>query len=72
MSEGEFKEIAHSGGQVIIRIGTDKHGQRGHQLTWTNQRPVPSGLFAIYARAEGKQRWLTFRFIVGVCSYSAT
>ena len=53
MSQDEFREIAHSGGQVIIWIGKDKDGRRGYQVTWTHQRPVASGIFAIYALAQG-------------------
>ena len=53
MREEEFREIAHSGGQVIIRIGPDPEGRRGCQQTWKHQRPVASGIFAIYALAQG-------------------
>src|SRR5271157_933512 len=53
MSEVEFREIAHSGGQVIIRIGPDPQGRRGYQQTWTHQRPVASAIFAVYALAQG-------------------
>jgi hypothetical protein len=53
MTEVEFREIAHSGGQVIIRVGTDKDGRRGYQLTWQHQRPVASGIFAVYALPQG-------------------
>jgi hypothetical protein len=53
MSKEEFREIAHSGGKVIIRIGPDAQGRRGYQQTWTNDRPVASALFAIYSLAQG-------------------
>jgi hypothetical protein len=53
MSKEEFREVAHSGGKVIIRIGPDAQGRRGHQQTWTHQRPVASAIFAIYALAQG-------------------
>jgi hypothetical protein len=49
----DFREIAHSGGQVIIRVATDKDGRRVYQQTWQHQRPVASGIFAIYALAQG-------------------
>ena len=49
----EFQEIAHSGGQLIIRIGPDHQGRRGYQLTWQNQRPVPAAIFAVYALPQG-------------------
>jgi hypothetical protein len=47
----EFKEIAHSGGQVVISVTTDEKGHRRYQQTWQHQRPVPAGIFAIYAMA---------------------
>ena len=50
MSKEEFREIAHSGGQVVIRIGPDPQGRRGYQQTWIHQRPVASAIFAIYAQ----------------------
>lgn len=50
---GEFQEIAHSGGQLIIRIGADNRGRRGYQLTWQHQRPVAAAVFAVYALPEG-------------------
>jgi len=53
MSKDEFHEIAHSGGQVVLRVGRDKDGRRVYQQTWQHQRPVASGIFAIYALAQG-------------------
>jgi hypothetical protein len=53
MNREEFREIAHSRGQVIIRIGSDAQGRRGCQQTWQHQRPVASAFFAIYALAQG-------------------
>lgn len=52
MSKKEFREIAHSGGQVVIQIG-DPQGRRGYQPTWIHQRPVASAIFAIFALAQG-------------------
>lgn len=49
----EFKEIAHSGGQLVIRTGVDTQGRHGYQLTWRNQRPVAAGIFAVYALPQG-------------------
>ena len=49
----EFKEIAHSGGQVVIRTGRDKDGTRGYQLTWQHKRPVAAAIFAVYALPPG-------------------
>jgi hypothetical protein len=48
-SHDEFKEIAHSGGQVVIDISTDGEGRRRYRQTWKHSRPVPAGIFAIYA-----------------------
>jgi hypothetical protein len=53
MTNEDFREIAHSGGQVIIKVVTDKDGRRAYQQTWQHQRPVASGIFAIYALAQG-------------------
>ena len=53
MTKDDFREIAHSGGQVIIRIGADAAGRRGYQQTWRHQRPVAYAIFAIYALAQG-------------------
>jgi hypothetical protein len=49
----QFKEIGHSGGQVVIRVGTDNQGRRGCQLTWQHQRPVAAAIFAVYALPQG-------------------
>lgn len=49
----EFKEIAHSGGQLVIRIGKDGQGRHGYQLTWQHQRPVAAAIFAVYAVPQG-------------------
>lgn len=49
----DFQEIAHSGGQLIIRIGADDRGRRGYQLTWQHERPVPAAVFAVYALPQG-------------------
>jgi hypothetical protein len=53
MNKEEFREIAHTSGQVIIRVGPDEQGKRGYQQTWRHQRPVESAIFAIYALAQG-------------------
>jgi hypothetical protein len=49
----EFQPVGHSGGSVIIRVGRDSEGRRGHQLTWQNSRPVPAGMFGVYALPQG-------------------
>lgn len=53
MAQEEFQEIAHSGGQLIMRIGADKEGRRVYQLEWRHQRPVAAAIFAVYALPEG-------------------
>lgn len=49
----EFEEIAHSGGQVIIRVTTDANGRRSYQLTWKHSRPVRAVVCAVYAIPQG-------------------
>jgi hypothetical protein len=49
----DFQEIGHSGGRVTIRIGPFAQGERGYQLTWSHQRPVPSAIFGVYAIPQG-------------------
>ena len=49
----EFQEIAHCGGQVTIRVTTDKEHGRRYQLEWSHQRPVRAGTFAVYALPQG-------------------
>lgn len=52
-NETEFKEIAHSGGQVIIRIATDENGRRSYQLTYQGCRPVRAVVCAVWAIPQG-------------------
>lgn len=52
-TQADFQEIGHSGGQVIIRVGRDKEGRRGYQLTWQHTRPVAAAMFAVYALPPG-------------------
>jgi hypothetical protein len=49
----EFQEIAHSGGQIIIRVETNNRGNRIYQLRLQHSRPVPSAIFAFYALPQG-------------------
>ena len=51
--QADFQEIGHSGGQLIIRVGADKEGKRGYQLTWQHCRPVAAAVFAVYALPQG-------------------
>lgn len=49
----EFREVAHSGGKVAIKVVIDGDGRRWHQLTWTHCRPVAAVLFAVWALPQG-------------------
>ncbi|HVB56981.1 MAG TPA: hypothetical protein VNE63_11190 [Candidatus Acidoferrales bacterium] len=52
-TESEFKEIGHSGGQVIFHVTTSPDGGRSYQVTYRGDRPVPTVIFAIYALLQG-------------------
>jgi len=52
-NQADFEEIGHSGGQLVIRVGADKEGKRGYQLTWQHSRPVAAAVFAVYALPQG-------------------
>ncbi len=49
----EFREVAHSGGQVVITVKVDATGHRMYQLTWQHCRPVAAVIFAVYAIPPG-------------------
>jgi len=49
----EFREIAHSGGQIVIGVKVDASGRRMYQLTWQHCRPVAAVVFAVYALPSG-------------------
>ena len=53
VNKSEFQEIAHSGGQLTIHVGVDGQGRRGYNIKWSNSRPVPAGVFAVYALPQG-------------------
>jgi hypothetical protein len=53
VENSEFREVAHSGGQVIFTVVTRDDGGRSYQITFQGWRPVPAALFAIYASPEG-------------------
>jgi hypothetical protein len=52
-NQGEFQEIAHSGGQVTFTISTSPAGLRQYQVGWTHSRPTPTALFAVWALPQG-------------------
>jgi endogenous inhibitor of DNA gyrase (YacG/DUF329 family) len=49
----EFREVAHSGGKVVITVKVDGAGRRIYQLTWQHCRPVAAAIFAVYALPPG-------------------
>lgn len=49
----EFREIAHSGGQVTIQVRTDPVRGRICTLQWVHSRPVPAALFEIHVLYPG-------------------
>jgi len=49
----EFKEIGHTGGQVIFRVATDQDGRRSYQVRFQHSRPVPAVIFGVYAIPQG-------------------
>ena len=49
----EFEEIAHSGGKITFRLGTNQQGQRAYQVQYSTDRPVPTHLIALYALPQG-------------------
>jgi hypothetical protein len=56
MSNGEFREIGHSGGRVTFRIATDERGHRSYQVSWESSRPVyalPQGIVVDDIRLGG-------------------
>jgi len=53
MRNEEFRQIAHSGGQITIKTITQPDGRRLYQLTFQHCRPVGSALFAIHVIPPG-------------------
>ncbi len=49
----DFQEIAHTGGQVIIRVATSPEGHRSYQIGWQHCRPNAAVIFAVYALPQG-------------------
>ena len=52
-SRAELEEIAHTGGQVTIRVNRDAEGRVSYNISWTHMRPNPAGVFAVYALPQG-------------------
>lgn len=53
MRNEEFRQVAHSGGQITIKTITQTDGLRLYQLTFQHCRPVGSALFAIHVIPPG-------------------
>jgi hypothetical protein len=53
MEKGEFRQIAHSGGQITIKTITQPDGRRLYQLTFQHNRPVGSAFFAVHVIPPG-------------------
>ena len=53
MRNEEFRQIAHSGGQIVIKTTTQPDGRRLYQLTFQHSRPVGSALFAVHVVPPG-------------------
>ena len=51
-SDKEFKEIAHSGGEITFDISTE-NGRYGYQISYSGSRPNAMGIIAVYALPEG-------------------
>lgn len=49
----DFREVAHSGGQVTFTMQTDKEGRRMYQVSYSGSSPNPMSLFAVYALPQG-------------------
>jgi hypothetical protein len=49
----DFREIAHSGGKLIITVKVNSEGRQMYQITWQHSRPVPFAGFAVYALSPG-------------------
>jgi len=52
-NQQEFREIAHSGGQLVIDVKVSADGRQMYQLTWQHCRPVAAAVFAVYALPQG-------------------
>ncbi|PPU04877.1 hypothetical protein XacyCFBP2565_22180 [Xanthomonas arboricola pv. corylina] len=52
-STGEFQEIAHSGGKLVVRVRTNDSGGKSYQLHWSSSRPNPSTLIQLFALPQG-------------------
>lgn len=53
LDQSEFREVAHSGGKVVITVTIDSEGRRMYQLSWQHTRPVAAAIFAVYALPPG-------------------
>lgn len=49
----DFREVAHSGGQITFRIREGEDGRRMYQVAISGSSPNPMSLFAVYALPQG-------------------
>jgi hypothetical protein len=52
-SDNEFRQVAHSGGHIILNVTTHTSGQRLVQNTYQHNRPVASAIFAVHVIPPG-------------------
>jgi len=52
-SDNEFRQVAHSGGQIILKVTTHESGRRLVQNTFQHNRPVASAFFAVHVIPPG-------------------
>src|ERR1700730_1667261 len=53
IDQKEFREVAHSGGKVTIKVKFDAAGRRLYSLRWEHRRPNAAAFFAVYALPPG-------------------
>jgi hypothetical protein len=53
MQRNEFKEIGHSGGQVIFHVKTEQCEHPAYKVEYRTSRPVPVKIYYFYALPQG-------------------
>jgi hypothetical protein len=54
--DGDFREIAHSGGRITITVADNAEGHRSYQVGITAARPNPMAMIGVYALPQGADR----------------